>query len=73
MEWIQDEDEDEDEDEDNRGSLQMGYKRGSSTAQCTNAVQETINHILNGGTNLIMVALDMTMAFDMFCFSILFS
>ena len=51
----------------------MGYKRGSSTAQCTNAVQETINHFLNGGTNLIMVALDMTMAFDMFCFSILFS
>ena len=26
------------------GSLQMGYKRGSSTAQCTYVMQETINH-----------------------------
>ena len=55
------------------GSLQMGYKRGSSTAQCTYVVQETINHFLDGGSNPIMVALDMTMAFDMCRFSILFS
>ena len=54
------------------GSLQMGYKRGSSTAQCTYMVQETISHFLNGGTNPIMVALDMTMAFDKCRFDILF-
>ena len=54
------------------GSLQMGYKRGSSTAQCTYMVQETINHFLNGGSNPIMVTLDMTMAFDMCRFDVLF-
>ena len=54
------------------GSLQMGYKRGSSTAQCTYVVQETISHFLDGGTNPIMVALDMTMAFDKCRFDILF-
>ena len=55
------------------GSLQMGYKRGSSTAQCTYVVQETVNQFLNGGTNPIMVALDMTMAFDMCRFDVLFT
>ena len=35
-------------------------------------VQETVNQFLNGGTNPIMVALDMTMAFDMCRFDILF-
>ena len=35
--------------------------------------QETMNQFLNGGTNPIMVALDMTMAFDMCRFDILFS
>ena len=50
----------------------MGYKRGSSTAQCTYVVQETISHFLDGGTNPIMVALDMTMAFDKCRFDILF-
>ena len=54
------------------GSLQMGYKRGSSTAQCTYVVQETISHFLDGGTNPIMVALDMTMAFNKCRFDILF-
>ena len=54
------------------GSLQMGYKRGSSTAQCTYVVQETISHFLDGGTNPILVALDMTMAFDKCRFDILF-
>ena len=55
------------------GSLQMGYKRGSSTAQCSYVAMETINHFLREGTNPIMVALDMTMAFDKCRFDILFS
>ena len=54
------------------GSLQMGYKRGSSTAQFTYVVQETISHFLDGGTNPILVALDMTMAFDKCRFDNLF-
>ena len=52
--------------------LQMGYKRRSSTAQCTYVVQETISQFLDGGTNPILVALDMTMAFDKCRFDILF-
>ena len=55
------------------GSLQMGYKRGSSTAQCSYLVMETVAHFLREGTNPIIVALDMTMAFDKCKFSILFS
>ena len=54
------------------GSLQMGYKRGSSTAQCSYMVMETISHFMREGTNPILVALDMTMAFDKCKFSILF-
>ena len=54
------------------GSLQMGYKRGSSTAQCSYVVMETINHFLREGSNPILVALDMTMAFDKCRFDILF-
>ena len=54
------------------GSVQMGYKRGSRTTQCTYMVQETISHFLDGGTNPILVAMDMTMAFDKCCFDILF-
>ena len=54
------------------GSLQMGYKRASSTAQCSYLVMETVGHFLREGTNPILVALDMTMAFDKCKFSILF-
>jgi hypothetical protein len=54
------------------GSLQMGYKRGSSTAQCSYMVMETISHFLDHGSHPIMVALDMSMAFDMCQFSTLF-
>ena len=54
------------------GSLQMGYKRGSSTAQCSYVVMETVSHFLREGTNPILVALDMTMAFDKCRFDILF-
>ena len=54
------------------GSLQMGYKRGSSTAQCSYMVMETISYYLREGTNPILVALDMTQAFDKCRFDILF-
>ena len=55
------------------GSLQMGYKRNSSTAQCSYLVSETVAYFLREGTNPFMVALDMTSAFDKCRFSILFS
>ena len=55
------------------GSLQMGYKKGSSTAQCNFLVMETVGTFLREGTNPILVALDMTMAFDKCKFSTLFS
>jgi hypothetical protein len=54
------------------GSLQMGYKRGSSTAQCSYLVSETVSHFLREGSNPLLVALDMTMAFDMCRFDVLF-
>ena len=53
--------------------LQMGYKRNSSTAQCSYVVSETVAYFLREGTNLIMVALDMTSAFDKCWYSVLFS
>ena len=55
------------------GSLQMGYKKGSSTAQCSYLVMETISYFLREGTNPIMVALDMTQAFDRCRFDVLFT
>jgi hypothetical protein len=54
------------------GSLQMGYKANSSTAQCTYMVNEVINHFLREGTNPILIALDMSMAFDKCRFDVLF-
>ena len=55
------------------GSLQMGYKRGSSTAQCSYVAMETISYFLREGSQPIMVALDMSMAFDKCRFDVLFS
>ena len=54
------------------GSLQMGYKRGSSTAQCSYVMMETITYFLNHGSNPLMVALDMSSAFDKCKFSVMF-
>jgi hypothetical protein len=54
------------------GSLQMGYKCGSSTAQCSYMVSETVAHFLREGSHPILVALDMTQAFDKCRFDILF-
>jgi hypothetical protein len=55
------------------GSLQMGYKCGSSTAQCSYVASETVAHFLREGSHPIMVALDMTQAFDRCRFDVLFS
>ena len=55
------------------GSLQMGYKKQSSTAQCSYVMMETVKHFLNKNSNPIMVALDMTSAFDRCCFDVLFT
>ena len=54
------------------GSLQMGYKPGSSTAQCSYVMMETVSYFLKNGSNPIMVALDMSSAFDKCCFDIIF-
>ena len=56
-----------------RGSSKMGNKYKSNTAQCSYLVSETVAHFLREGTNPIMVALDMTMAFDKCHYSVLFS
>ena len=55
------------------GSLQMGYKKKSSTAQCSYVMMETVSYYLNHGSNPIMVALDMSSAFDKCRFDIMFS
>ena len=54
------------------GSLQMGYKPGSSTAQCSYVMMETVSYFLKNGSNPIMVALDMSSAFDKCRFDIIF-
>ena len=51
----------------------MGYKKGSSTVQCSFLVMETVATFLREGTNPILVVLDMTMTFDKCKFSVLFS
>jgi hypothetical protein len=55
------------------GSLQMGYKKKSSTAQCSYVMMETVRYFLDNGSNPIMVALDMSSAFDKCRFDILFN
>ena len=53
-------------------SLQFGYKKGTSTTQCSWIVMEVANHFLRGGTNPIMTLLDCTKAFDMCRYDLLF-
>ena len=55
------------------GSLQMGYKKNSSTAQCSYVMMETISYILNNRSHPILVALDMSSAFDKCKFDVLFT
>jgi hypothetical protein len=54
------------------GSLQMGYKKDSSTAHCSFLVNEVSNHFIREGTHPILVILDLSMAFDKCWFSVLF-
>ena len=56
----------------NSGSLQLGYKCGSSTAQCSYVMMETVNYFLKNGSNPIMVALDMSSAFEKCHFDFMF-
>ena len=51
----------------------MGYKKCSSTAQCSYVMVETISYFLNNGSNPIMVALDMSSAFDKCRFDVMFT
>ena len=55
------------------GSVQMGYKKQSSTTQCSYVMMETVTHFFNNGSNQIMVPLDMTSKFDCCCFDALFT
>jgi hypothetical protein len=50
----------------------MGYKKNSSTAQCSFLVNEVANHFIREGTHPILVILDLSMAFDKCWFSVLF-
>ena len=53
-------------------SLQFGYKRGTSTTQCSWLVMEVAQHYLQQGTCPIITLLDCTKAFDTCQFSIIF-
>ena len=52
--------------------LQYGFQKGCSTLQCTWAVQETISHFLNNGSNVFVCLLDFSKAFDKINFNELF-
>ena len=45
-------------------NLQFGFKKKSSTTQCTFVVQETIQYYLNNGTPVHTMLLDASQAFD---------
>ena len=53
-------------------SLQFGYKKKTSTTQCSWLVLEVVNHYLRQGSHPIITLMDCTKAFDMCKFSILF-
>ena len=53
-------------------ALQFGFQTGSSTVQCTWAVQETISHYLQGGSEVFCCLLDFSKAFDKVNFTQLF-
>ena len=54
-------------------SLQFGFKRKTSTTQCSWLVTEVVQHYLRNGTNPIVTVLDYSKAFDTCRFSTLFS
>ena len=53
-------------------TLQFGFKKGTSTTQCSWLVLETASHFLRQGTPVIATLLDCSKAFDMCRFSTLF-
>lgn len=44
--------------------IQFAYKEGYSTTQCTFAVNETVDYYMNNGSNVHVILLDATKAFD---------
>ena len=55
-----------------QNSLQLGYTKGTGTTQCTWLLMEAIDHYRNNGTNLWVITLDGSMAFDMVKWNLLF-
>ena len=45
--------------------LQFGYKKGTSTTQCSWLVQEVVGHYLREGSHPLVVVLDCSKAFDL--------
>ena len=54
-------------------SLQFGFKKRTSTTQCSWLVSEVVQHYLRNGSNPIVTVLDCSKAFDTCKFSTLFS
>ena len=52
--------------------LQYGFQQGCSTLQCTWAVQETVSHYMQNGSNVFCCLLDFSKAFDLVNFKELF-
>ena len=53
--------------------LQFGYKKGTSTSQCSWLVQEVVGHYLREGSHPLVVVLDCSKAFDLCQFDKLFT
>ena len=56
----------------NTNGLQIGFKQGMSTVQCTWLVSEVVNQYLKSGNPVITTLLDYSKAFDLCQFSTLF-
>ena len=54
-------------------SLQFGFKKGTSTTQCSWLVQEVVGHYLREGSHPLVVVLDCSKAFDLCKFDKLFT
>ena len=53
-------------------NMQFGFKKNSSTTNCTFIVQETISHHNNQNSNVLYTLLDASKAFDRLHFPLLF-
>jgi hypothetical protein len=54
-------------------TLQFGFKKGTSTTQCSWLVQEVVGHYLREGSHPLVVFLDCSKAFDLCKFDKLFT